>query len=122
MYHSATQKEEDEDPLAKFYKSREHRSRAPPPSGRTPIYDFDEWSRQHYGATLRRDFENKRRVKMYNDIQMQHKQEMKIERVMFGMGIVLMFFIALTNWLEEDYDNVRENQDNSQSRSNDRSR
>ncbi|KDR16290.1 DnaJ-like protein subfamily C member 30 [Zootermopsis nevadensis] len=43
-----------DDPELRFYRSREHRSRAPPPTGKTSIYDFDEWTRMHYGKVFAR--------------------------------------------------------------------
>lgn len=47
---------EAEDYASKFYESRQKRSQAPTSSGRTPIYNFDEWSKLHYETTrVRRD-------------------------------------------------------------------
>lgn len=46
---------------SKFYKSREKRSKAPPPAGKTPIYNFDEWTYMHYGAAFARREEAKAR-------------------------------------------------------------
>lgn len=49
------------DSESKFYKSREKRSKAPPPAGKTPIYNFDEWTYMHYGAAFARREEAKAR-------------------------------------------------------------
>lgn len=38
-----------------FFRSRTFRSHAPPPSGRTPIYDFDAWTESHYKDILQRN-------------------------------------------------------------------
>ncbi|XP_065172735.1 dnaJ homolog subfamily C member 30, mitochondrial-like, partial [Atheta coriaria] len=51
---------EDDDPSLKFYRSRDVKSRPPPPTNNIPVYDFDEWSKQHYGATFAREQELKR--------------------------------------------------------------
>ncbi|XP_075145884.1 dnaJ homolog subfamily C member 30, mitochondrial-like [Haematobia irritans] len=52
---SATKEEEvEEDPSTKFYKSRFKKSKVADSEGRTPIYDFDEWQRQHYGHSFQR--------------------------------------------------------------------
>lgn len=40
---------EEVDPQTRFY-----RSRGSTPTGKTPIYDFDEWSREHYGTAFKR--------------------------------------------------------------------
>ncbi|XP_020817493.1 dnaJ homolog subfamily C member 30 [Drosophila serrata] len=44
----------EDDPETKFYKSRFQKSRVADSEGRTPIYDFDEWSRSHYGKSFDR--------------------------------------------------------------------
>ncbi|XP_034488403.1 dnaJ homolog subfamily C member 30, mitochondrial [Drosophila innubila] len=45
---------EEDDPQTKFYKSRFTKSKVADTEGRTPIYDFDEWSRAHYGKSFDR--------------------------------------------------------------------
>ncbi|XP_055641953.1 dnaJ homolog subfamily C member 30, mitochondrial [Toxorhynchites rutilus septentrionalis] len=45
---------EEDDPQTRFYKKRMTRTHVPTASGRTPIYDFDEWSRAHYGQSFER--------------------------------------------------------------------
>lgn len=44
----------EDDPQTRFYKKRMTRTHVPSASGRTPIYDFDEWSRTHYGKNFER--------------------------------------------------------------------
>lgn len=44
----------EDDASTKFYKSRFKKSTVADMKGRTPIYDFDEWSRQHYGKSFER--------------------------------------------------------------------
>ncbi|XP_013112847.1 dnaJ homolog subfamily C member 30, mitochondrial isoform X2 [Stomoxys calcitrans] len=51
---AASQEEVEEDPSTKFYKSRFKKSTVADSEGRSPIYDFDEWSRQHYGTSFQR--------------------------------------------------------------------
>lgn len=54
-HHETVQKEpEEDDPQTRFYKKRMTRTHVPTDSGRTPIYDFDEWSRSHYGKNFER--------------------------------------------------------------------
>lgn len=55
QHHSTVEKEpEEDDPQTRFYKKRMTRTHVPTASGRTPIYDFDEWSRNHYGKNFER--------------------------------------------------------------------
>ncbi|CAD7092389.1 unnamed protein product [Hermetia illucens] len=53
-FHDEDVKEEPDDPQTKFYKAHMKKSQVPHASGRTPIYNFDEWSRAHYGASFER--------------------------------------------------------------------
>ncbi|EAT37017.1 AAEL010955-PA [Aedes aegypti] len=53
--HQPVEREpEEDDPQTRFYKKRMTRAHVPTASGRTPIYDFDEWSRNHYGKNFER--------------------------------------------------------------------
>ncbi|CAG9770329.1 unnamed protein product [Ceutorhynchus assimilis] len=79
-----------DDPLAKFYKSREHRARPPNPTGQQPIYDFDEWSRQHYGASVRRDRELKEKRAAYA-AEKKAKEENKYEEFSVLTLLVIIF-------------------------------
>lgn len=50
-----------DDPQTKFYKRHMKRTEAPTASGRTPIYDFDEWNEKHYGIAFQRSQTAKKR-------------------------------------------------------------
>lgn len=89
---------EDEDPKMKFYRSREYRHR---PMGKTPIYDFDDWSRAHYGATFARDMERKRRNEFMKQMQERDQIDMRIERVVFAFVFFLGILMLMT---KDDYD------------------
>ncbi|XP_058452610.1 dnaJ homolog subfamily C member 30, mitochondrial [Malaya genurostris] len=49
-----TKEPQEDDAQTRFYKKRMTRTHVPTASGRTPIYDFDEWSRNHYGQNFAR--------------------------------------------------------------------
>lgn len=51
--HQPPSEEKDIDPTTRFYKARMHKE-SPTATGRTPIYDFDEWTRSHYGNERKR--------------------------------------------------------------------
>lgn len=46
--------EEPDDAQTKFYKRHMKRTETPNATGRTPIFDFDEWNNQHYGKAFQR--------------------------------------------------------------------
>lgn len=88
------------DPLYNFYKSRETRTRPPPPDGRQPIYDFDEWSRQHYGETLKKVREVKERRAFYSEQRQSRKEYTQHEICIYGSFVVLimcMFFKGIND-------------------------
>ncbi|XP_023012782.1 dnaJ homolog subfamily C member 30, mitochondrial [Leptinotarsa decemlineata] len=103
LYFRSTPSATEED-VDKFYKSRETRSRPPPPSSGIPIYDFDEWSKSHYGATFRRQMENKNRTREYIIRREKEKEHTKIENMLLVfLGISFMFMLYFK---ETDYDKV----------------
>lgn len=83
----AFHEEEEDDPQTKFYKARMKKSEVPHSSGRQPIYNFDEWSRAHYGSS----FERRKAAK-----QRYETQELKKESIKFGIqNEILIFSIIL---------------------------
>lgn len=48
-----------EEAQTRFYRARMQRSKVPTRDGRTPIYNFDEWARAHYGNLLEKKFNAK---------------------------------------------------------------
>lgn len=94
-----------EHPETKFYRSRETRTRPPPPDGRTPIYDFDEWSRQHYGATFAKDMhlKHRRRIRqMSEQYTLQANINNKFIFVMLFLSGIIMYLSAK----KDNYDDV----------------
>lgn len=72
--------------------------------GKTPIYDFDEWSRAHYGATFARDMKRKRREEMIREMNERNANDIRIEKAVF----VFMFFLGILMYItKEDYDKDR---------------
>nr|CAH7769605.1 unnamed protein product [Callosobruchus chinensis] len=92
MGHSPAAGEPAEEPMDRFHKSRETRAKPPTPTGRTPIYDFDEWSKQHYGATFQRKQTNKEKARIYQMQREMEQRSAKAETVLFLLS--LLFFIC----------------------------
>ncbi|KAL3271462.1 hypothetical protein HHI36_021948 [Cryptolaemus montrouzieri] len=91
--------------INKFYQSRQNRNKPPAPSGRTPIYDFDEWSKSHYGATLARDIERNKRREMARAKQFEDREDIKKEKVIFCVFILLVL-AGILIFEQEDFDKV----------------
>lgn len=82
-----------EDPLHKFYKSRESRKRPPNVNGREPIYNFDEWSRNHYGEAMRKTQDIRQRKAFYDKRREEEKDTKDFEISLYGLifgGFVCM--------------------------------
>ncbi|KAH8359210.1 hypothetical protein KR093_005266 [Drosophila rubida] len=94
--------QEEDDPQTKFYKSRFTKSKVTDMKGRTPIYDFDEWSRAHYGKNFDRKqaaqqkYERQREQKDHNRISAQNDLVM-LTFLFAGVAMYLMF-IAETSY------------------------
>ncbi|XP_067641125.1 dnaJ homolog subfamily C member 30, mitochondrial [Eurosta solidaginis] len=86
--------EEADDPETKFYKSRFKKSKVATEEGRTPIYDFDEWSRSHYGQSFQRRQDGKAKYNRKQELRTQHEYEKQTEILLFGMMGVAMLMLA----------------------------
>lgn len=68
---------------------RKQKAKPPPPTGKTPIYDFDEWSRAHYGQTFAKDMHIRHAINLKNKKRRQEINEIKSEKVMLAMFIII---------------------------------
>lgn len=97
--HSSEAYEEEpveDDAQTKFYKRHMTRAETPHSSGRTPIYNFDEWSAAHYGKAFERK-QNAQRKYRTNDEKFKRESDgIKSEIVIFSilMGFVSFLFIS----------------------------
>ncbi|KAJ0173102.1 hypothetical protein K1T71_011278 [Dendrolimus kikuchii] len=94
---------EPTDPTLKFYKSRTSRHVTPTMDGKTPIYNFDAWSKQHYGdlfekAKYDKELLRKKREKQA-EAQVSNRQE-GIIYMLFALGSLVMLLVFQGN----DYD------------------
>ncbi|XP_076041547.1 uncharacterized protein LOC143025559 [Oratosquilla oratoria] len=102
----AATSQEAEEYAHKFYKSRSKQGYAPTHTGRTPIYDFDDWSKTHYGDA----FQKRADAKAFYEERLKHrkreKEEMKSEIVISVVLFTLMCFGYLS-MRGEDLDKVK---------------
>ncbi|XP_069698980.1 dnaJ homolog subfamily C member 30, mitochondrial [Periplaneta americana] len=88
-----------------FYKSREQRSRPPPPTGKTPIYNFDEWTQMHYGSSFARREAAKARYERKVRTSTSDRQFLYSE-VIFITTIAILTFVGLGYTQVRNYDTV----------------
>ncbi|XP_017090400.2 dnaJ homolog subfamily C member 30, mitochondrial [Drosophila bipectinata] len=96
----------EDDPETKFYKSRFQKSKVADSEGRTPIYDFDEWSRCHYGKSFdRRQAAQAKheRIRVQKEAnQISGQTDLVLLSLLFaGVSLYLMFLA------ESSYDNPK---------------
>lgn len=93
----------EDDPQTRFYKARMNRSDAPTPTGRTPIYDFDEWSRAHYGGTFERRQEGKKKFMKKNQQRRADEDSLQKDFMLFSLVLVVIGFMVMsTNMASND--------------------
>lgn len=86
---------EPDDAQTKFYKRHMTRTETPHSSGRTPIYNFDEWAAAHYGKTFARRQHAQTKYRTQQQKEERASDGLKAEIVVFGvlLGLVSIFFI-----------------------------
>lgn len=101
--------EPEDDPQTKFYKQHMRKDKPPPPTGSTPIYDFDEWSRAHYGQNFtRRQTARKRYERLKREegsSQVRH-----IELSVLAVLTFVCFMVVFSKLDQHSYDNVKDDQ------------
>lgn len=97
----------EDDPQTKFYKARMKRSDAPTPTGRTPIYDFDEWSRAHYGGTFERRQQGKKKFRDQENKRRTDADSLQKDFMLFGLVLMVVGYMVISTNMAS-YDTVAE--------------
>ncbi|XP_072934386.1 uncharacterized protein [Epargyreus clarus] len=108
---------EPTDPTLRFYKSRAHRNVVPTMDGRTPIYDFDEWAKNHYGELLRKSKSDKEFIRHKRMKEMDHRDSVQQEFIIYISAFICFCFIALASYGKSEYDTDTTKKENPQSAS-----
>ncbi|CAH2093919.1 unnamed protein product [Euphydryas editha] len=110
--------DEPSDPTLKFYKSRQTRNVVPTMDGRTPIYDFDSWSKNHYGELLKKKQYEKNFIRQQQSKRTNVSHDMNQEFVIYAMISIIIVFISLLAYGRSDYDlNTIDNENKSNAES-----
>ena len=96
-----------EDPKAKYYQQQVAIFRQSQKFGATPMYDFDEWTREHYGDTFQRQLRDKK----YTDYKRMTREfsdrnaETKTEKGFISVAVLcLAMILVLMSLNRTDYD------------------
>lgn len=96
--------QEHDNPEEKFYQSRRDRHQAPPTSGKTPIYDFDEWARAHYGQSFARRATARAKWQANIEKRADIKGDVQQEKVTLLVLLSFLLFTYVTYRFSNDYD------------------
>lgn len=99
--HAAAREETEEDPQTRFYRMRMKRQETPQGPGETPVYDFDEWTKQHYGENFDKRQKAKQRRERQLEKELHRVNSLKLDRLiyvaLFSIGVLMVL-------LPETYD------------------
>lgn len=109
-YHRYDPVDEDHsDEASKFYKARAHKDKSTA-TGRTPIYDFDEWTNSHYGNS----FQQQQRLRTHKKEKI-YKREREMETLSKELILmVAMLFLILAFFMQKenhDVDRLKKDED-----------
>lgn len=98
---------QEDDAQTKFYKSRFRKSKVADAEGRTPIYNFDEWSKAHYGKNFDRRQEAQakyhRMCKQKEENRISGQTDIVMLSILFIACAVYLFFLV-----EPSYDTPKQ--------------
>ena len=96
--------DEGESPDNILHKRPQRHTRSQPATGRTSAYDFDEWTRNHYGDALNRRHSAKKRYYTAEENKEKTLQEDNSDRVVFGaiLSCIILWMITSTTQSELD--------------------
>ena len=97
--HEATHENDENDATTRFYKARMNKERRTA-TGRTPIYDFDEWTSAHYGDEFKRQQKLRQHFNEKENRTEVRKISLQNEMTMMVMMLAFIIFFAL----QENFD------------------
>ncbi|XP_063628829.1 dnaJ homolog subfamily C member 30, mitochondrial-like [Cydia splendana] len=95
---------EPTDPTLKFYKSRASRHITPTMDGKVPIYDFDAWSKNHYGDVFKKSQYDKEILRKKREKQMDAVHSNRQEATIYILFALTGLFFALVLRGQSEYD------------------
>lgn len=78
-----------EDPIEKFYKSREHRSKLNEFCGKMLLNDYDKWARRQYSKRLRKDIQRKKLMNLIKQRKEEDKINVNTLKIVFSLGFIV---------------------------------
>ena len=102
--HSPSHEEEEMDPTTRFYKARMKKEHATA-TGRTPIYDFDEWTKSHYGGEMRRQQQIRQNFKSAHEKTTSNRAGSQLDFMLFSLFLMVLL-AAIFGQRSHDIDRI----------------
>lgn len=100
---------EEDDAQTKFYKQHARRSERPHVSGRSTIYDFDEWA----SKTITESFQKKQELKREKEIDISSRNQLKVSshaiNLLLKMSVLLAAVLTIIISTESKYSSTQTN-------------
>jgi len=87
------------------------RNQKVPMSGRTSAYNYDDWSRAHYGVIFDQQVKRQATRKIIEERKTQEKADMQTEGLIFFLAFTLIFMLACSGNFLSDWDKPRPKQE-----------
>lgn len=106
-----------------FYKSRMRNYPKPVRTANSKIYNFDEWTRAHYGDSFQRTVLRKQKnIKFQEKMVEDHNDSLKVNEeitLLIGMATVIFLAVGLLTISKHNYDNPTKNDNDNVNDNND---
>lgn len=96
QFAAVIEKEELEDPLERFFKARENKSKLQEYCGNMKLNDFELWTRRNYSKSLQRDIGIKRKLKFSKEMNKKEAQTDRTIKTIFSLAtvVIICYFIV----------------------------
>lgn len=98
----------EDDDSTKFYKARLRRRNSFTDGNRSTIYNFDTWSREHYGASFDRRKAAKAKFERYQIKNRENQLMVQNEIILFSIILVICVMTYLKFMAESAYDTPKQ--------------
>jgi DnaJ homolog subfamily C member 30 len=99
--------EEENDPTTRFYKARMKKEHATA-TGRTPIYDFDEWTQNHYGKSFEQQQRLKTKTRTTERKTVENKHSSQKELIVGVVVVLIIIAMMMGNAGGNDVDRLKD--------------
>ncbi|XP_077299120.1 dnaJ homolog subfamily C member 16-like [Arctopsyche grandis] len=106
VYQGFKSPDRPDTPEERFHKSRANRHKVPM-YGKTTIYDFDSWTKEHYSETFQSHLKERETKRQGHQRRQENQKLNEMTFSIFPMLIIVMVILSISLFSKEDYDIVQ---------------